>query len=65
MCSYFLFLGTFIRVTDAVKGPRHPTPAPHPTYLVAKDDPEYPQYSLVAPVSENDSGKLKEPEDAY
>ena len=60
-----LFLGTFIRIVDAVKGPRSPSPTPHPTYPLSKDDPEYPQFSLMAPVSETDAGKFKEPENPY
>ena len=62
---FIFFVGTFLRIVDAVKGPFSPEPVPHPTYLVQKDDPEFPQFSLFAPVSELDSQKFKEPEDAY
>jgi hypothetical protein len=48
-----------------VKGPRSPSPTPHPTYPLSKGDPEYPQFSLMAPVSETDAGKFKEPENPY
>ena len=65
LSSLFFSSGTFLRIVDAVKGPFHQTPAPFPTYLLQKDDPEFPKYSLFAPVSESDSQKLKEPEDAY
>ena len=68
LCFHFIlifFVGTFLRIVDAVKGPFSPEPVPHPTYLVQKDDPEFPQFSLFAPVSELDSQKFKEPEDAY
>ena len=64
-CLFIHLIGTFLRIVDAVKGPFHQSPAPFPTYLVQKDDPEFPNYSLFAPVSESDSQKLKEPEDAY
>jgi large subunit ribosomal protein L3 len=56
--------GTFVRVVDAVKGPFYPSPPPFPTYQLSPDDEGYPKEPLVAPESEADKWKLKEPEDA-
>lgn len=52
--------GNFVRIVDAVMGPFHPSPAPMPTFTG-----EMPQKPLVAPVTEGDRGKFKEPDDAF
>lgn len=52
--------GNFVRVVDAVMGPFYPSPPPIPTFQGEADSVE-----LVAPVSKDDRGKFKEPEDAY
>lgn len=57
--------GHFVRVSDAVKGPFHPSPPPFPTFLLSEEDEAFPKTPLFAPVAENDPGVLVEPVDAY
>jgi hypothetical protein len=54
-------LGTFIRVSDAVKGPFFPSPPPFPT----SDGKEYENVEdikLWAPTPDTDPGNMKVPE---
>lgn len=52
--------GSFIRISDAVKGPFFPSPPPFPTAM----GPEYENLTeeIFAPVSETDPGNFKIPE---
>lgn len=52
--------GNFVRVVDAVMGPFHPSRPPMPTF-----SGKLPEHPIMAPTSEADKWKLKEPEDAY
>ena len=52
--------GSFIRITDAVKGPFFPSPPPFPTAI----GPQYDEIKeeIYAPVSTEDTGNFKIPE---
>jgi large subunit ribosomal protein L3 len=56
--------GTFIRVTDAVKGPMPPSPLPFPSATLAMMNFEA-GAQIHAPVSATDAGNFKEPVDPF
>ena len=59
---YYRYLGTFLRVTDAVKGPFFPPtlPVPMPTYFASADGSTPLTDEIWAPVSEKDKHDYKD-----
>ena len=61
-----IFIGSYLKIVDAVKGPFYPSPPPMPTYLPnsTENTEEYSltQQEVSAPVGEKDKWDLKEPE---
>lgn len=62
--------GSFVRVSDAVKGPFHPQPPPFPTWDSQDsqrqgEEEDVIQAEIFAPLPDADTGILKEPENAY
>lgn len=45
--KYKCIVGVFVRIVDAVKGPKYPTPAPFPSFLMSLEDPNYPKGLFV------------------
>jgi large subunit ribosomal protein L3 len=55
--------GGFVEIVDAVKGPFYPSPPPMPTFIPPK---EFNRQQLIhAPVSTEDPGIIKEPDNPY